>query len=117
MREEATRGGPGETGLLTLGVARLHRDRYLMGVNVRPAALTPSLVPSPASSPASSPAVSTEGAEVDLVNPANGAVYAEVEALGPGTTSPMRLNVGSGSYAFHCLFEDFGAITGATGLA
>jgi iron uptake system component EfeO len=48
-----------------------------------------------------------ENAEVDLVNPANGAVYAEVEALGPGTTSPMRLNVGSGSYPFRCLFEDF----------
>lgn len=55
-----------------------------------------------------------EGAEVDLVNPANGAIYAEVEALGPGTTSPMRLNVGSGSYAFRCLFEDADAITGPT---
>jgi iron uptake system component EfeO len=57
---------------------------------------------------------STEGAEIDLVNPANGAIYAEVEALGPGTTSPMRLDVGSGSYAFRCLFEDFSAITGPT---
>jgi iron uptake system component EfeO len=55
-----------------------------------------------------------EGAEVDLVNPANGAVYAEVEALGPGTASPMRLDVGSGSYAFRCLFEDFDPITGPT---
>jgi iron uptake system component EfeO len=55
-----------------------------------------------------------ENAEVDLVNPANGAVYAEVEALGPGTTSPMRLNVGSGSYAFRCLFEDFDPLTGPT---
>jgi iron uptake system component EfeO len=55
-----------------------------------------------------------EGAEVDLVNPANGAVYAEVEALGPGTTSPMRLDVGSGSYAFRCLFEDFDPLTGPT---
>jgi iron uptake system component EfeO len=26
----------------------------------------------------------------------------------------MRLNVGSGSYAFRCLFEDFEAITGPT---
>ena len=34
--------------------------------------------------------------------------------MGPGTTSPMRLNVGSGSYAFRCLFEDFEAITGPT---
>ncbi len=57
---------------------------------------------------------SAEGAEIDLVDPANGAIYAEVEALGPGTTSPMRLNVGSGSYAFRCLFEDFDAITGPT---
>ncbi len=57
---------------------------------------------------------STEGAEIDLVNPANGAIYAEVEALGPGTTSPMRLDVGSGSYAFRCLFEDVSAITGPT---
>jgi iron uptake system component EfeO len=56
----------------------------------------------------------TEGAEVDLVNPASGAVYTEVEALGPGTTSPMRLNVGSGSYAFRCVFEDFDPITGPT---
>ena len=36
------------------------------------------------------------------------------EALGPGTTSPMRLNVGSGSYAFRCLFEDFDPLTGPT---
>ena len=57
---------------------------------------------------------SAEGAEIDLVDPANGAIYAEVEALGPGTTSPMRLDVGSGSYAFRCLFEDFDAITGPT---
>ena len=55
-----------------------------------------------------------ENAEVDLVDPANGAIYAEVEALGPGTTSPMRLNVGSGSYAFRCLFEDFDPLTGPT---
>ena len=55
-----------------------------------------------------------ENADVDLVDPGNGAIYAEVEALGPGTTSPMRLNVGSGSYAFRCLFEDFEAITGPT---
>ena len=55
-----------------------------------------------------------ENADVDLVNPATGAVYAEVEALGPGTISPMRLNVGSGSYGFRCLFEDFDPLTGPT---
>jgi iron uptake system component EfeO len=56
----------------------------------------------------------TEAAEVDLVDPANGAIYAEVAGLGPGTTSAMRLNVGSGSYAFRCLFEDYDPITGPT---
>jgi Phosphoesterase family/Imelysin len=55
-----------------------------------------------------------EAAEVDLINPASNAVYAEVESLGPGTTSPMRLDVGSGSYAFRCLFEDHDPITGPT---
>jgi iron uptake system component EfeO len=131
-----------------------------MGVNVRPAALTPSAAPRMAAVLAALAALataaggavacsssspdaghisvsnggcgagwslagpgwhtfqvynaSTEGAEIDLVDPANGAIYAEVEALGPGTTSPMRLNVGSGSYAFRCLFEDFDAITGPT---
>jgi hypothetical protein len=48
-----------------------------------------------------------EGGEVDLIDPANGAIYAEVNGLGPGTTSPMSLDVGSGSYAFRCLFDDY----------
>ena len=55
-----------------------------------------------------------EAAEVDLVDPANRAIYAEVAGLGPATSSPMRLNVGSGSYAFRCLFEDSDPITGPT---
>jgi iron uptake system EfeUOB component EfeO/EfeM len=57
---------------------------------------------------------STGGAEVDLIDPADGAIYAEVEALGPGTTRPMRVDVGSGRYAFRCLIEDTDAITGPT---
>jgi iron uptake system component EfeO len=55
---------------------------------------------------------STQAADVDLINPANGAVYAEVEAIGPGTTAPMRVDVGSGRYAFRCLLEDTDPITG-----
>ena len=55
---------------------------------------------------------STGAAEVDLINPATGAIYAEVEALGPQTTRPMRLDIGSGEYAFRCLIEDTDAITG-----
>ena len=53
-----------------------------------------------------------EGGEVDLINPADGAIYAEVDGLGPGTSSPLRLDVGSGSYAFRCLFDDYDPMTG-----
>jgi len=56
----------------------------------------------------------TEAGEVDLIDPANGAIYAEVETIGPGTSSPMRLDLGSGSYAFRCLFEDYDPVTGPT---
>jgi len=52
------------------------------------------------------------GAEVDLTDPANGAVYDELENMGPGTTAPMSLDVGSGRYAFLCLVQDFDPITG-----
>ena len=54
----------------------------------------------------------TAGAEVDLINPANGAIYGEVEALGPQTTRPMRVDIGSGNYAFRCLIADTDPITG-----
>jgi iron uptake system component EfeO len=57
---------------------------------------------------------STDAAEVDLIDPANGAIYAEVQALGPRTASPMPVDVGSGSYAFRCLLEDTDPITGPT---
>jgi iron uptake system component EfeO len=53
-------------------------------------------------------------AEVELINPATGAVYDDIENLGAGTTNPMAVNVGSGSYAFRCLIEDTDAITGPT---
>jgi iron uptake system EfeUOB component EfeO/EfeM len=56
---------------------------------------------------------STGGGEVDLVDPANGAIYAEIENTGPGTTTPMTLDVGSGTYAFLCLFNDFNPVKGA----
>jgi iron uptake system EfeUOB component EfeO/EfeM len=57
---------------------------------------------------------SVGGGEIDLVDPADGAVYAELENLGPGTTTPMTLDVGSGKYAFLCLFQDFSPLTGQT---
>jgi iron uptake system component EfeO len=55
---------------------------------------------------------STGGGEIDLINPANGAIYAEVENSGPGTITPMRLNLGSGTYAFMCNFNDFNTQVG-----
>jgi iron uptake system component EfeO len=54
------------------------------------------------------------GADVDLTNPANGAVYSELEEMGPGTTTPMTLNVGSGKYAFICSFVDTNTSSGPT---
>jgi len=56
----------------------------------------------------------TDGAEVDLIDPANGAVYAEIDNSGPGTVTPMTLDVGSGKYAFLCLFADTSPHQGAT---
>ena len=54
------------------------------------------------------------GAEVDLIDPANGAVYDELENTGPGTTTSMSLDVGSGKYAFLCEVQDFDPVTGPT---
>jgi iron uptake system component EfeO len=54
------------------------------------------------------------GAEVDLTDPADGAVYGELENIGPGTTAPLSLDVGSGKYAFLCEVQDFDPVTGPT---
>jgi iron uptake system component EfeO len=54
------------------------------------------------------------GAEVDLTNPANGAVYGELQNIGPDTTASISLDVGSGKYAFLCEVEDFDPVRGPT---
>jgi iron uptake system component EfeO len=54
----------------------------------------------------------TQAAEVYLTNPATGAIYAEVAAMGPATHRPMTLNVGSGTYAFLCVLDDLDPIKG-----
>jgi iron uptake system component EfeO len=46
--------------------------------------------------------VSSSALEVELISSSTGAVYARVEGLGPGTTQPMQVDLGSGSYAFEC---------------
>jgi high-affinity iron transporter len=55
---------------------------------------------------------STGGGEIDLVDPANGAIYAELADSAPGTTNAMTIDVGSGRYAFLCNFADFNPIQG-----
>jgi iron uptake system component EfeO len=41
-------------------------------------------------------------ADVTLIDPATGAVYAEADGLGPGVTRRFRLALGGGTYAFRC---------------
>ncbi|WP_425508511.1 EfeM/EfeO family lipoprotein [Streptomyces roseirectus] len=53
-------------------------------------------------------------AEVDLVDARTGAVYGEVEGLGPGTERALRVTLGDGAYAFKCLPDDADAVTGPT---
>ena len=55
---------------------------------------------------------STASGEVDLIDPASGAVYGEIEPLGPGTSDTIRLDMGSGAYAFRCLLDDTDTVTG-----
>lgn len=54
------------------------------------------------------------GGEVDLIDPRSGGIYSEITGFGPRTTTPVRLNVGSGQYAFRCLFQDTDPMTGPT---
>ncbi|QWF83768.1 EfeM/EfeO family lipoprotein [Amycolatopsis sp. CA-230715] len=51
-------------------------------------------------------------AEVDLIDPATGVIYGEVEGLGAQTTRPLQVTLGNGAYAFRCLPEDSSAIVG-----
>jgi iron uptake system component EfeO len=51
-------------------------------------------------------------AEVYLINPANNAIFGAIDGLGAGTTRPMLVDLGSGTYAFQCVIEDVDPITG-----
>lgn len=56
----------------------------------------------------------TVGGEVDLIDPATNGIYAEYASFGAGTTATMSLDVGSGKYAFRCLFDEQDPMTGPT---
>jgi iron uptake system component EfeO len=53
-------------------------------------------------------------AEVYLEDPKSQAVYGEVEDIGPGTTRPLTVRLGTGTYAFKCVPDDADAVTGPT---
>ena len=55
---------------------------------------------------------STVTVEVQLVDPANGGVYAQIEGIGPNTTRSIPVNVGSGQYSFVCSGSNYGTLTG-----
>ncbi|NIH83944.1 EfeM/EfeO family lipoprotein [Amycolatopsis granulosa] len=52
----------------------------------------------------------TAGAEV--VDPATGAVFGEIEGLGAGATRALDITLGAGDYALRCLPDDADAVTG-----
>jgi iron uptake system component EfeO len=58
--------------------------------------------------------VSAGAIEVALTDSGTGAVYARVEGIGPGTTRPIQVDVGSGGYAFECSGSDYGERVGPT---
>ena len=64
---------------------------------------------------------SAGAAEVYLIDPLAGSldpdsvsapVFAEVEGLGPGTTVPVQVDIGSGAYAFECDLQNSGTSIG-----
>jgi high-affinity iron transporter len=52
--------------------------------------------------------------EVYLINPANDAVYGEIEGLAPGTTRALTATLGSGDFAWRCIPTGGRAVTSAS---
>jgi iron uptake system component EfeO len=53
-------------------------------------------------------------ADVQLVEPATGAVLGEAESVAPNRSRPLLVRLAAGSYAFRCLQQDTDAVTGPT---
>lgn len=53
-------------------------------------------------------------AEVQLVDPRTGTVFAEIDGMGSGTTDPMYVSLGDGDFAIRCVIEDQDAVVGPT---
>jgi high-affinity iron transporter len=58
----------------------------------------------------------TKAGEINLVN-ASGAVVAEIETIGPGTSAQMSATLSSGAYTFRCLMAGRPATTSASVVA
>ena len=56
--------------------------------------------------------VSAAVVEVQLINAVSGAIYAQVEGIGPGTTRSMPVDIGSGRYSFTCSGDKYGVRSG-----
>jgi iron uptake system component EfeO len=52
--------------------------------------------------------------EVSLTDAKTGAVYAEVDNVGPSARANMVVNLGAGQYALRCAMEDSSVVTGPT---
>ena len=52
--------------------------------------------------------------EAQLITPSTGAVFADVEPIGPGTSTSVDVDLAAGAYAWRCLMEDEAAVTGPT---
>ncbi|GAA4534442.1 EfeM/EfeO family lipoprotein [Amycolatopsis samaneae] len=52
--------------------------------------------------------------EVELIDPATGTVFGEIDGLGPGTTRALPVNLGDGGYAFRCVPDGSSAFVGPT---
>jgi iron uptake system component EfeO len=58
--------------------------------------------------------VSSRPVDVSLTDARTGGVYAEIDAIAPGITRPMQVDVGSGAYAFQCDVSADSQLTGPT---
>ena len=56
----------------------------------------------------------TGAVDVALIGADTFAVYARIEALGPGTTQPMQVDLGSGAYALDCSGSSYAELIGRT---
>jgi iron uptake system component EfeO len=58
--------------------------------------------------------VDSRAGSAQLIDPHTGAVFAEIEPLGPGTTVSIAVRLAAGNYAWRCLMEDEAAVVGPT---